>query len=614
MNMHGSGEISTWDLTDESGSITLVAFNLNSHLLSNKLKKDKMYEFVNLSIRPASDLYKTLPHQFELLCNTGTRVEEIISPLINQELYHNFVHLNQVDNYVSDIQVRVMRDSEISTGQHNDKLWFRRDLHIIQDETQIRMTLWNSQIITHRISDLMQLIKDQNVKNTHICISIQNDNDTREFCYLTIDELTQLFQQTPVIERCLYEVIFPTNQVKTYIDFEYYITNNLDIESPYIGARCFLKILYNLLNFQQNIDCEANYKMDLILQQFLVLNSCTSDKISYHFIHANPCVLFENNLTLGLFVRIAINFLLYSIAQHKCSSFSVNFDLQKNTTIDLLLLLTPYINILRKCCTNCKLYGGYVTVSEIAHLLVLNKQNEFTTAVDVNVYSQHQQFRLFDCVKRGKMNPLVRSSNFQFHDYVESSYYEILQKSLITYIHQLNLPIISIKNNQFQWTTMNEINLLETTHKSLLNLNHINRYFNIFYGLNTKSISDQRPCNLTIESTTYSNINHDTQVELFRPFVENLIKQDRSHQGYIRSCVRGTYNADMLFFNIGGQYRYCDLLKNYKTLNDTDEAGLLLSLFTCVGHFAGDSLVRITNHVSNLNIFLLLIGPSDNLN
>ncbi|CAF3978277.1 unnamed protein product, partial [Rotaria sordida] len=53
-----------------------------------------------------------------------------------------------------------------------------------------------------------------------------------------------------------------------------------------------------------------------------------------------------------------------------------------------------------------------------------------------------------------------------------------------------------------------------------------------------------------------------------------------------------------------------DVLNSFKSLNDTDPAGLLLSLFTCVGHFSGDSVVRITNHVSNLNIFLLLIGPS----
>ncbi|CAF3295588.1 unnamed protein product, partial [Rotaria sp. Silwood2] len=53
-----------------------------------------------------------------------------------------------------------------------------------------------------------------------------------------------------------------------------------------------------------------------------------------------------------------------------------------------------------------------------------------------------------------------------------------------------------------------------------------------------------------------------------------------------------------------------EVLNGFKLLNDTDPAGLLLSLFASVGHFAGESTVRIRNHTSNLNIFLLLIGPS----
>lgn len=48
LNIHGSGEISSWDLTDESGSINLVAFNLNSHLLSQKLKKDQVLHIEQL--------------------------------------------------------------------------------------------------------------------------------------------------------------------------------------------------------------------------------------------------------------------------------------------------------------------------------------------------------------------------------------------------------------------------------------------------------------------------------------------------------------------------------------------------------------------------------------
>jgi len=53
-----------------------------------------------------------------------------------------------------------------------------------------------------------------------------------------------------------------------------------------------------------------------------------------------------------------------------------------------------------------------------------------------------------------------------------------------------------------------------------------------------------------------------------------------------------------------------DLLNNYKLINDTDPVGLLLSLFTCIGHFCANSIVNITNHITSLNIFLLLIGPS----
>lgn len=45
LNTHGTGEISNWDLTDESGSITLVAFNLNSHIMSTKLVKDTVINF-----------------------------------------------------------------------------------------------------------------------------------------------------------------------------------------------------------------------------------------------------------------------------------------------------------------------------------------------------------------------------------------------------------------------------------------------------------------------------------------------------------------------------------------------------------------------------------------
>lgn len=56
-----------------------------------------------------------------------------------------------------------------------------------------------------------------------------------------------------------------------------------------------------------------------------------------------------------------------------------------------------------------------------------------------------------------------------------------------------------------------------------------------------------------------------------------------------------------------------ELLKKYKALNDCDPIGLLISLFTCIGHLCENTTVNITNHISNLNIFVLLIGPSGNI-
>ena len=42
INDKGHGEISNWDLTDETGSITMVAFNVNSRLMSEKLTVNRV--------------------------------------------------------------------------------------------------------------------------------------------------------------------------------------------------------------------------------------------------------------------------------------------------------------------------------------------------------------------------------------------------------------------------------------------------------------------------------------------------------------------------------------------------------------------------------------------
>lgn len=103
---------------------------------------------------------------------------------------------------------------------------------------------------------------------------------------------------------------------------------------------------------------------------------CSADKVSYHFIHANPSVLFENNVTFGLLVKTIIHFLLFSIIRHKCSTFNANLTLERKSTAQLIVELGPHVNVLRNHCIDCKILDGCVSISDIAHLLVLNKEKK----------------------------------------------------------------------------------------------------------------------------------------------------------------------------------------------------------------------------------------------
>jgi len=138
--------------------------------------------------------------------------------------------------------------------------------------------LFPNEIITHHISDLNKQLMEQVNDKSRICISIEKENKTREYCSLTMEQLSILYQCCPIAKRSLYESIPPTKSVKIYIDYEYYMDNNLHIQNNCIGLKCCLKVLYNLLNFQDNsIYTMESYieqiHLDHILKQFLVLDA-----------------------------------------------------------------------------------------------------------------------------------------------------------------------------------------------------------------------------------------------------------------------------------------------------------------------------------------------------
>ncbi|CAF4877736.1 unnamed protein product, partial [Rotaria sp. Silwood1] len=573
-NGHGTGEISNWDLTDQSGSITLVAFNLNSHIMADKLKKNQAYEFTNLTIKSAVDIYKTLPHPFQLTCTNGTRVREIDPPFVLEENTYNFTPLNQINslpmNSIIDVEVRVLRDFGISTGTKNETIWSRRDIHVDQDGSHIGMTLWNEQARLVKKPMINDRIRFKNVKISWFDGIIETDTNSRRFCYLTLDELINVYQSCPVSERSIYELICSEQHVKAYIDFEYYINCNSDTDDCRIGPICCLKILHLLLNFDEKFNYNQNINIDFIFQKFLVLEASTSQKISYHFIHTNENILFDNNQTFGLFFKVTIHFFLWMIIKHKCTSFHITQSLEKCTIPSLIDFLGKYVNLLRTSCRECYIYSKFLTVAEVAYLLVLNKENQYTLAIDLGVYSKNQQFRLFDCVKKQKANALIQSLSLTSAQSVKYSYNEILKNSLLTYHEKTNVFILSEKDNQFVYEELDIVDKSIFQTCELINVNKLNHHMKNFYlsSTNYTNRSNRNRSNFSSSITRPIKTDLlDTTIEKFKSFVEKLITSDPSHLGYIRSYVHGNHNSDVIFFNIGGEYRFCPLINRHHKRN-----------------------------------------------
>ena len=255
-----------------------------------------------------------------------------------------------------------------------------------------------------------------------------------------------------------------------------------------------------------------------------------------------------------------MHYSLSLILQHKCSFFNVNFSVHKHDIYDLLKMIEPYIDTLRTNCTHCPLHSDYITVAECTYLIVLNKENQLTTAVDLSVYSNNQQLRLYDCIKINKMNPLRPSIIFPFNDDTDNSYFTLLRKSLITYTETIHTSIIVLEKNQFSNTFSQERNSTPMLINNSINLDIPNDHYNNYFISKSKSINPSKmiKSNYAIQAHAQISLNSsDQRIQRCILFVTKTITSDSLHQGYIRSSVRGNRNTDILFFNIGGDYRYC---------------------------------------------------------
>lgn len=138
---------------------------------------------------------------------------------------------------------------------------------------QIINNLFPNKKITYRLSDLLDQLRDDDSKSEYIYIAIEKINRSREFSYLTINELTTIYHHCPPLQRNLYEVIFPKKIVKTYIDFEYYTNYNLDIQNHCIPPATCLKIFYFILNPLNHTQNQNEDYIPTALEQFLLLEA-----------------------------------------------------------------------------------------------------------------------------------------------------------------------------------------------------------------------------------------------------------------------------------------------------------------------------------------------------
>jgi len=95
-------------------------------------------------------------------------------------------------------------------------------------------------------------------------------------------------------------------------------------------------------------------------------------------------------------------------------------------------------------------------------------------------------------------------------------------------------------------------------------LNSINKYLESGFHVKTtlSTIPSHKYNHLHTNVNNQMNIPEE-EIQKFTPFILNKITSDPNHRGYIQSCVRGSKNNHLLFFNISGEYRFCPKINNH---------------------------------------------------
>jgi hypothetical protein len=247
-------------------------------------------------------------------------------------------------------------------------------------------------------------------------------------------------------------------------------------------------------------------------------------------------------------------------------------DSNKLSIQNLISFLSIHINQLRVNCSKCFIINDEISAADIAHLIVCNRKNEWSLSIDLHVYSKNQEFRLYDSIKNGLNNPLITISDYPLEQSEFLCYFDILRKSLITNINNIHVPLVTLKDEHFfisQAPSLNDKNIhIDTASlKDSNNTDFLKPFLNP--GSNLTSFYKEKNKSSSVIQTQQIRQFSNTIFDDYTPFIKNIITRDNKHIGKIHSCVQGNRNTNKLFFNIGGEYRFCPKKGTHHKRNST---------------------------------------------
>ncbi|UJR12693.1 hypothetical protein I4U23_016867 [Adineta vaga] len=395
-----------------------------------------------------------------------------------------------------------------------------------------------------------------------IIIGVEHENRKRLFLNVTFDELSKVLQSLDVSKRTLYEVLCEKKNCKLYFDVDIHITNSLTM-----NVEESLLILQNLFHcFILDWTNKYTKKSTGIGDHFLVLCATTEAKYSYHLIYTNTEIRFHSQQIVFKFIKMLLQHCSYFILSHPCHEHlvqpnSMNAANDLDGCIKCLQMILMHIDF-----CSCIIPETKVTCKNFQKLLFKNSDGLYQWIFDLNVYSNNQQFRLYQSTKFGKHNPLLPTSDFPFNpcnkqydismnnDGIDHS---MLKHSLIAYISDdSNIVVLSYNDNK--WVAMNEHD------------NSITELTPSYNFADSSTIAKFTIQNNLIQATaTKCKQDLSNNEEYYKTFIFKLMKETYHTNGHIQSCQKGSKNRSILFFNIGGDFRFCERLQRHHKSNQT---------------------------------------------